>query len=108
MFVVVGVIALTGDVAAFIKVLGIVVLIGAAALSLIAWGLLNSIRIDRISAELDAELVQAIAEHDRTCGCGTDHELDEMHTTGCSHDGKGEACAHDCDTCALLALRGSA
>lgn len=105
MFLAVGVIALTGDMATIIKVLGVVVLIGAAVLALITWGLLNSIRVDRISAELDAELLQAIAEHDRTCGCGTDHDPDEFHTTECAHDGRGDACAHDCDTCALAALR---
>jgi hypothetical protein len=104
LFVVVGVLSWVRDTGVAVRVVGVIVLIAAAALGLIAWGLLNSVRIDRISDELDAEIAQQIAHHDATCGCGQDHDMAEM-TTLCAHDGAGADCAHDCDTCALAALR---
>jgi hypothetical protein len=105
LFCAVGVIALVGDVNVFIKVLGGFVLLGALVLGLAAWGLLSSIRVDRYAAEFEAEMVQAIAEHDATCGCGSSHDMDAMATTGCDHDGAGQDCAHDCSTCTLAALK---
>ncbi|HEY3738122.1 MAG TPA: hypothetical protein VGL26_11845 [Jatrophihabitans sp.] len=104
LFAVVGVLSWARDANAAVRVIGTIVLVAAAVLALIAWGLLNSIRVDRLSDELDAELAEAIAHHDATCGCGQTHDMTEM-TTVCAHDGAGTDCAHNCDTCALAALR---
>ena len=35
-----------------------------------------------------------------------EHDPNELHVTdACAHDGTGAACAHDCQTCVLSALR---
>jgi hypothetical protein len=104
LFIAVGVLCWVRDAGIALRVLGVVVLIAAVALVLIAWGLVNSVRIDRISGELDAEIAAQIAHHDATCGCGQDHDMAEM-TTVCGHDGAGDDCAHDCASCTLSALR---
>jgi hypothetical protein len=116
LFVAVGAVALTGGPDATVRVFAIVALVAAGALALISWGLLHSVRLDvatdaAIAAEasLDAAIEQALAESGRTsCDCGHDHDASEMHVQkGCAHDGAGTDCAHDCDTCALAALRPS-
>jgi hypothetical protein len=118
LFGVVGVLCWVRDSTLALRILGVIVLLAAVVLALIAWGLLNSVRIDRISDELDAEIAEQIAHHDATCGCGQDHDMTEMTTvsgappaattadcSGGGHDGSGTECAHDCDTCTLAALR---
>lgn len=105
LFLAVGVIALVGDVNWFVKVLGVIVLLGAVVLGLVTWGVLNSIRVDRYAAEFESEMAQAIAEHDATCGCGESHDMDHMDTVACEHDGAGKDCAHNCSTCTLAALK---
>ena len=44
-----------------------------------------------------------------SCGCGHDHDPDELHVTdgGCAHDGRGTDCTHNCDSCVLASLRPS-
>jgi len=105
LFLAVGVLALAGDMNWFVRVLGVIVLIGAVVLALITWGLLNSIRVDRYADEFDAEMAAAIAEHDATCGCGESHDTDRTDIVGCGHDGAGTDCARDCSTCTLAALK---
>jgi hypothetical protein len=112
LFVAVGAVALTGRPDAVVRVFAIVALIAAALLGLISWGLLRSVRLDATAAaeaNLDAAIEQALAESgDLSCGCGHDHDPSQMHVqTGCAHDGSGTDCEHDCDTCALAALRPS-
>ena len=50
------------------------------------------------------------------CGCGHDHDPDEMHVTNgrhgsadesCAHDGSGTDCTHNCVSCVMRALRPS-
>jgi hypothetical protein len=91
-----------------LRVFAIIALVTAALLGLVSWGLVHSIRIDAADAELDAAIEQALAENGgASCDCGHDHHMSEMHVQSCAHDGAGADCAHDCDTCALAALRPS-
>ena len=124
LFIAVAAVALTGSPAAAVRVFAIVALITAALLGLISWGLVHSVRIDAADAagsRLDAAIEQALADSGgMSCGCGHDHDMSEMHVRGgsaageaaygapvCAHDGSGDDCAHNCDTCALAALRPS-
>ena len=109
LFIAVGAVALTGGQTPVLRVFAIIALVTAALLGLVSWGLVHSIRIDAADAELDAAIEQALAESGGvSCGCGHDHDPAELHVdTGCAHDGAGTDCAHDCDTCALSALRSS-
>lgn len=113
LFLAVAAVALTGGPAAAVQVFAIVALVTAVLLGLIAWGLAHSIRIDAAATGLDAAIEQALAANGGvSCDCGHDHDMSEMHVQGgtapaCSHDGAGDDCAHDCDTCALAALRPS-
>ena len=79
----------------------------AVLLALIAWGLVRSIRLDESEARLDAAIEATVtAGGGQRCGCGHDHDPGELHVSdACAHDGTGQACAHDCQTCVLSALR---
>jgi hypothetical protein len=79
----------------------------AVLLGLIAWGLVRSIRLDEAEASLDAAIEATVrASGAQPCGCGHEHDPNELHVTdACAHDGTGQACAHDCQTCVLSALR---
>jgi hypothetical protein len=103
LFLAVGVIALVGDVNVIVKVLGVIALVGGVILGLVAWGLLNSIRVDRYAAELDAEIAAAIAEHDATCNCGHNHATEPAKT--CAGDGTGANCTKTCATCTHSAVK---
>lgn len=116
LFVAVGAVALTGGPDATVRAFAVVALVAAGLLVLISWGLLHSVRLDAATdaataaeASLDAAIERALADSgSASCGCGHDHDPAEMHVdAGCAHDGRGETCAHDCDTCALAALRPS-
>jgi hypothetical protein len=111
LFLAVAAVALTGGPAAAVQVFAIVALVTAVLLGLIAWGLAHSIRIDAAASGLDAAIEQALAESGGvSCDCGHDHDMSEMHVQGgpaCAHDGNGVECEHNCDTCALAALRPS-
>jgi hypothetical protein len=72
------------------------------------------VRLDVAEERLNKAIEEAIAARggtvgDLACGCGHDHDADEMHVTAdpCAHDGTGVECAHSCDTCVLASLRPS-
>ena len=116
LFVAVGVVAGTGgsNTPAVVRVFSAVALAVAVLLGLMAWGVTRSVRVDVAEERLNKAIEQAITAggesvSDLACGCGHDHDADEMHVTAdaCAHDGTGVECAHSCDTCVLARLRPS-
>jgi hypothetical protein len=113
LFVTVGIVALTGTTPGVVRVFSSVSLGIAALLALMAWGLAHSVKLDVAEQRLDAAIDAAVKQLGGSalaCGCGHDHDPDEMHVSdaaSCAHDGSGTDCAHNCDTCALQALRPS-
>lgn len=118
LFVTVGVVALTGTTPGVVRVFSAIALAVSAVLGLAAWGVVHSITVDLAEQRLDAAIEAAVAQRGGvtalTCGCGHDHDPDELHVTdadaegaACAHDGSGAACAHNCDTCVLAAMRPS-
>ena len=113
LFVTVGIVALTGTTPGVVRVFSSISLGIAALLALVAWGVAHSVKLDLAEQRLDAAIdaaVQQLGGSAATCGCGHDHDPDEMHVSDaapCAHDGSGTDCAHNCDTCALRALRPS-
>jgi hypothetical protein len=113
LFVTVGVVALTGTTPGVVRVFSSISLGIAALLALIAWGVAHSVKLDLAEQRLDAAIdaaVKAQGGADLTCGCGHEHDPDEMHITDadqCAHDGTGTECAHSCESCVLAALRPS-
>lgn len=111
LFAAVGAVAATGRGTAAAPVFCAIALAVAVLLGLIAWGVQRSIRIDLAERSLDAAIEETIAHaggHAAMCGCGHEHDPDELHVTdaeACAHDGSGAACSHDCETCVLAALR---
>jgi hypothetical protein len=102
LFAVIGVIATVagaGDSSVAVGIIGGVMLACAVLLALVAWGLQHSVRLDREEARLDAQLMEALRQHDLSCDCGTDHDVAELRTVGCSQDGTGTGCGHDCGAC---------
>jgi hypothetical protein len=112
LFVAVGIVATTGTTPGVVRVFSAVSLTVATLLALASWGMLHSIKIDLAEQRLDAAIdavVGSTAGANLTCGCGHDHDPDEMHVTGesCAHDGTGADCTHTCSTCVLASLRPS-
>lgn len=110
LFVAIGAVAATGGGTAAAPVFSAIALAIAVLLGLVAWGLLRSVKLDLAEQRLDAAIEQAVAASGGAlCSCGHDHDPDEMHvsTDACAHDGTGSACAHDCETCVVAALRSS-
>lgn len=107
LFLAIGAVAATGSGTTAAPVFCAIALGAAVLLGAIAWGLQRSVRIDRSDQRLDAVIEQTMAAHGATmCDCGHEHDPDELHITdACAHDGTGAACAHDCATCVLTALR---
>lgn len=111
LFAAVGAVALTGRGTAAAPVFSAIALAVAVLLGLIAWGVQRSVRLDLARRQLDDAIEETIAAaggHAAMCGCGVEHDPDELHVTdgdACAHDGSGAACSHDCDTCVLAALR---
>jgi len=116
LFVAVGVVAATTPGA--VRIFSAIALTVATLLGLMAWGVTHSVKLDQAEQRLDRTIDRAITEAiaarggsagDLACGCGHDHDPDEMHVSGesCSHDGTGVECTHSCDTCVLAALRPS-
>ena len=118
LFGAVGAVAATGRDSAATAVYSGVSIVVAALLALMAWGVLHSIRIDSAEAELDHAIESAVAGGEGSalsCGCGHEHDADELHVTTdvgntapperCAHDGTGVSCRHDCNSCELAALR---
>src|SRR5690348_8871771 len=112
LFVAVAAVAATGRGTAAAPVFCAVALCVAILLGLIAWGVQRSVSIDLAEQRFDAAIDETMSEHGghaAMCGCGHEHDPNELHVTdACDHDGSGAACAHDCETCVLAALRPSA
>jgi hypothetical protein len=104
----IGVLPLIARTTTGVRVVAGVVIAGGLVLLLLGWGLLQSTIIDerrRTEAELDAALID-VAGPAGACGCGHDHDPDELHITdACEHDGGGLDCAHNCESCVLSSLR---
>jgi hypothetical protein len=116
LFAAVGVVAATGGgtTPGTVRAFSAIALAVAVLLGLMAWGVTRSVRLDLGEERLNKAIEEAIAARggtvsDLVCGCGHDHDADEMHITGesCDHDGRGLECAHSCDTCVLASLRPS-
>ena len=117
LFVVIGSVAATGAGHAAALVFSVIAFVIAVVLGLVAWGLVRTIKIDRAEQRLDAAIeatVQSHSGYQSMCDCGHEHDPNELHVTdehshsdACSHDGSGDACAHNCETCVLSALRAS-
>ena len=108
LFVTIGLVAWLGRVSTAIVVFSSVALVTALVLGAMAWGVIASVKNDLAEARLDRAIEAGVTASGGTmCDCGHDHDPNEMHVTGapCAHDGSGDACAHDCDSCALQALR---
>lgn len=131
LFCAVGIVAMSGG-DALVVVFGAVALLVAAVLALITWGVLHSVRLDVAERQLDAAIEDALAAGGHGCGCGHEHDPNELHVqhagadqrgdtcehdgagrscehdgagVSCEHDGAGTSCEHDCDTCVLASLR---
>jgi len=114
LFLTIGTVAATGRSSAAAPVFSAVAIVIAVLLGLIAWGIVRTVRIDLAEQKLDAAIEATLAgrpEFASLCSCGHDHDPSELHVTdepeACAHDGGGAACAHDCSTCVLAALRPS-
>ncbi|HZZ95842.1 MAG TPA: hypothetical protein VFE19_02415 [Jatrophihabitantaceae bacterium] len=109
LFIAVGAVAATGTGSAAAPVFSAVALVIAALLALMAWGIAHSVKLDLAEQRLDRAIEETMSARGASmCGCGHDHDPDELHVTdACAHDGSGAACAHDCDTCVLAAMRPS-
>lgn len=116
LFLAIGAVAATGG-RTGAPVFATVALVIAVLLGLIAWGVMRSIGVDLAEQRLDAAIEATLAERPEyatLCNCGHDHDPNELHFSdaaksdeACAHDGGGAACAHDCSTCVLAALRPS-
>lgn len=116
LFIAIGAVAATGANTAVVKTFVVIALAAACVLGLMAWGVLHSVKQDAAERRLDSAIEEAIrANGHAVCGCGHEHDPDELHFTdgpgqhltgakhqaGCAHDGRGADCAHNCDTCVL-------
>ena len=115
--VAVAAVSATGPDSVSIRVFMTVGLVAGVVLALMAWGVANSIRLDKAEAEVDAAIEAAVGghgphgAHGQLCGCGHQHDPDELHITdaepepsaSCAADGHGHDCTHSCDTCVLAA-----
>jgi hypothetical protein len=116
LFGAVGVVSSTGTTPGIVRVFAAIALIVAVLLGVAAWGVAHSVRLDLAEERLDKVIDTAIdgaagthAGTDLACGCGHDHDADEMHVSDepCAPDGAGTECTHSCDTCVLASLRQS-
>ncbi len=119
--VAVAAVSATGPDTVSIRVFMTVGLLAGVTLALMAWGVANSIRLESAEAELDAAIEATVGghgphgAHGQLCGCGHQHDPDELHITdaepepasSCTADGSGHDCAQSCDTCVLAAMRPS-
>jgi hypothetical protein len=106
--VVAGTLPWTAHTAVLVRVLAIAVFAAGVLIGLVAWGLHHSIALDRrhaAEAEFDAALIEA-AGPAGACGCGHAHDPEELHIVdACEHDGDGERCERNCESCVLATLR---
>jgi hypothetical protein len=82
-----------------VRLFGALALAGAVLLGLMTWGVVRSIRLDRADAALDAAIASTGAVK---CGCGRDHDHDELHLTDATCE-RGASCDHSCAACVLAA-----
>lgn len=112
LFVAVGVVATTGTTPGLVRLFSAVALTVAVVLAAVAWGVAHSVKVDLREQRLDKAIEQAVAERGGigdACGCGHDHDADEMRVSddACAHDGAGTDCSHSCENCVLASLRPS-
>jgi hypothetical protein len=108
LFIAVGAVAATGPSNGLLKAFIVVVLLVAVLLALLAWGVARTVRVDLADQRLDAAIGAAVeAGGSSMCGCGHEHDPDELHVTDdpCEKDGAGRECTHSCDTCVLARMR---
>jgi hypothetical protein len=117
LFLAVGAVALAGGGGAAVGAFAAVAILVSAALALTACGVLRSIRIEhredaatQLDASIDAAITEALAAqgYGSLCNCGHEHDPTELHITDaepCPNDATGQACAHDCESCLLAAMR---
>jgi hypothetical protein len=110
LFLAIGAVAAVGTGTSAAPVFSAIALVVGVLLGLMAWGVRRSIRIDTAERELAAAVESTLAAHgyQSMCGCGVEHDPDELHIVDaepCAHDGAGAVCAHDCQTCVLAGLR---
>lgn len=125
LLLVVGVLPWFANAPASVRVLASVSLLGGVGLTLITWGLRRSVTLDGAVAaalEFDAVVSSAVAEAGGGCGCGHEHNPDDLtfadepaegqaqigHATGSSHPhdcAAAGSCDQSCASCALGALR---
>jgi hypothetical protein len=120
LFAGVGAVALAGAGGAAVAAFAAAAFAISLLLALSAGGVAHTLRADarrEAAAELDASIDAAITEalakqgYGTLCNCGHEHDPTELHVTDaepCAHDGSGAACARDCESCVLAAMRPSA
>jgi hypothetical protein len=117
LLVAVGAVAATGWSTTAMKAFVIIALVAGGVIAVMAWGVALSVRGDLEQARLDTAIADAVAEHGRAagtgssaCGCGHEHDPEELHVADdpCAHDGAGALCSRTCDTCVLSRLRATA
>jgi hypothetical protein len=122
--VTIGIVATTGSAPGLVRVFAVISITFAVVLGLMGWGVSHSVRAELAERRLEAAIDSAIDEISAkrgsplACGCGHDHDPTEMHVSdagaqrpspgkharhaaGCEHDGSGNDCAHNCDTCVM-------
>ncbi|HEV7193024.1 MAG TPA: hypothetical protein VGN35_07420 [Jatrophihabitantaceae bacterium] len=108
LFVAVGLVATTGTTPGVVRIFAGVSIAIAVILALTAWGVMRSVKIEVAEQQLDEAITATVEQHGASmCGCGHDHDPNEMQVRGetCAHDGTGRDCTHDCQTCVLAAMR---
>jgi hypothetical protein len=115
LLVAIGAVAATGADTGIVETFVAIAFVAAAGLAMTAWGVARSVQLEVDERRLDAAVEEAIEAQgstlrDVTCGCGHDHDPDELHVTDdpCAHDGSGVECTHSCETCVLALLQRSA
>jgi hypothetical protein len=104
---IVGLVPWFGDAPVTLRVLAVAVLVVAAALALVSWGLMRGLALERAEASVDAAVEAGVrAAGQQMCDCGVAHDPDEMHITepkieGCAPT--DASCTHSCATCVLSA-----
>jgi hypothetical protein len=102
---IVGLVPWFGDAPVTLRVLAVAVLVVAAALALVSWGLVRGLALERSEASLDAAVEAGVrAAGQQMCDCGVAHDPDEMHITepkvqGCAPT--DATCTHSCASCVL-------